>query len=184
MRCAPLNEISGEIISVSNVKELSSAAKTINTTGGNKTVLLEDGTYILDDSLWVAGDNIIFRSASGKRDAVIIKGKGMSGDVSHIFNLRGSNITIADMTIGEVANHAIQIHRNGERGESTAHNLFVHNVRIYNTGEQMLKGSNDEARPNSEGGLVECSLFEFTEGKAYQYRGSRHPRWKRLDYTR
>jgi len=44
----------------------------------------------------------------------------------------GNNITIADLTIRDVGNHGISV--NGD-------NLYVHNVKIQNTFEQMLKGT-------------------------------------------
>lgn len=163
--CEPLDETVGEVIEVNNYSELKTAVQEINNSGGNKTVLITDGTYNLDNGFWVTGSNVIFRSKSGNRDKVILKGKGMTGGVSHVFWAVGSNITIADLTIGEVANHAIQV-----MGESSrnAENLKVHNVRIYNTGEQMLKGSAD-ATGGSDNGMVECSLFEYTDKFGPQY---------------
>ena len=53
----------------------------------------------------------------------------MFGGVSHVFNVPGSNFTAADLTIGWVANHAVQIHH-------TADNPVIHNVRFVDTGER------------------------------------------------
>ena len=105
----------------------------------------------------------MIRSSSGNRDAVVLSGQDMSGSITHIFQVMPSGVTIADLSIGEVANHAIQIH-----GENAADNLLVHNVRIFNTRDQMLKVSyaNDRGANN---GIVECSLFEYTEAFGPQY---------------
>ncbi|HOT91642.1 MAG TPA: right-handed parallel beta-helix repeat-containing protein [Anaerolineae bacterium] len=162
--CAPLTLTVGTVVTVSNVTQLMNAVNASNARGGNTTILLQDGTYVLNDQLWLEGTNIIIRSVSGNRNNVVIRGQGMSGGVSHVFNVNASNVTIADITFGEIANHAVQVH-----GENDKDNLWVHNVRIYNTGEQMVKGSYSSSGPASDHGIVECSLFEYTAGIGPQY---------------
>jgi hypothetical protein len=163
--CEPLALTVGTVITVSTVSDLYNAVSASNAGGGNTTILLRDGTYALSSQLWLEGTDIVIRSVSGDRDSVVIRGQGMTGGVSHVFEVDASAVTIADMTIGHVANHAIQIH-----GENDRDDLWVHNVRIYDTGEQMIKGSlsfsNNLA---SDNGVVECSLFEYTAGIGPQY---------------
>lgn len=158
----PLPDPSGTAVTVSTVIELVNAAQQANASG-NLTILIEDGTYTLSEMLWISGNNVTFRSRSGNRDAVVIRGQGISGNVSHIFNVPGDNFTAADMTIGWVANHAIQIH-------SDSDNPVVHNVRFVDTYEQMLKVS---YRPgdstSSDNGLVEWCVFEYSAGIGPQY---------------
>jgi len=163
--CSPLTTTIGDIYHISTVNELTNALKQAKSNGGNATILFADGTYNLNSGLWVDVPNIIFRSEKGNRDKVIIKGAGMHGSVSHIFWVAADNITIANISLGEVANHAIQVH-----GESKydADNLLVSNVRIFNTGEQMLKESSDFIT-GSDNGIVECSLFEYTAKIGPQY---------------
>lgn len=158
----PLPDPSGTIITVSTVSELVNAAQQANA-AGNLTILIEDGTYTLDQMLWISGDNVSFRSRSGNRDSVVLRGQGMHGGVSHIFNVPGNDFVVADMTIGWVANHAIQIH-------SDADNPVVHNVRFVDTGEQMLKVSYRSGdSTSSENGLVEWCVFEYSSGVGPQY---------------
>jgi PKD repeat protein len=88
----------------------------------------------------------------------------MQGSVPHVFEVNASYVTVADLTMGEVANHAIQIH-----GENDKDNLLVHNVRIYDTWEQMIKGSVSDNGLASDNGIVECSLLEYTAGIGPQY---------------
>lgn len=72
----------------------------------------------------------------------------------HTFSA-GKHVTVADMTIGWVANHAVQIH-----GEGDADALLVHNVRVVDTGEQMRKVSfTDGERTSADHGIVEWCLF-------------------------
>lgn len=152
----------GTLVTVSNVAELRNAVEQANQQG-NMTIQLEDGTYSLDDMLWISGSRITFRSRSGNRAGVVLRGQGMRGGVSHIFNVAGSEFTAADLTLGWVANHGIQIH-------SDADNILVHNVRFVDTGEQMLKIS---YRPgdstSSDNGLVQWCLFEYPAGVGPQY---------------
>jgi hypothetical protein len=87
----------------------------------------------------------------------------MWGSVSHVFNVAGGRFTLTDMTVGWVANHAVQIH-------SSSDSPRVHNVRFADTGEQMLKVSYIPGNPeSSESGEVSCSLFEYTAGIGTKY---------------
>jgi len=160
----PLPDPAGSTVTVNTVTELMAAVDQANA-GGHLTILLEDGDYLLNDMLWISGDHVTFRSVSGNRDAVTIRGRGMDGWVSHIFNVPGSYFTVADMTIGWVTNHAVQIH-----GNTGADYLHVHNVRFVDTFEQMLKGSYDpDAGLGSDYGIVEWCLFEYSAGIGPQW---------------
>ena len=154
-----------DTILVSNVAELKA---TVNSTkNGNKVVLIKDGTYELDDRLWLTGDNLIYRSESENRSKVVIKGKGMgSTEVGYIFSVVGDNFAVKDITIGEVYYHGIQVH-----GEADADNIYIQNVRFYDIRQQMIKGSYDSNKPEnfSENGVVEGCLFEYTARHSFYY---------------
>ena len=163
--CESYSESIGEVINVSTVSELESAVGRINNEDGPFTILIADGTYNLNNGFWITGSDFIIRSQSGNRDAVVLNGKGMSGGVSHIFWILGENTTIADISFGNVANHAIQIM--GESARS-ADDITVYNVRIFDTGEQMIKGSSDGIDGAADG-IVECSLLEYTNSFGPQW---------------
>jgi len=118
---------------VTSTSELREAIK-LTQSGKVKEILVEDGIYELGNMIWIGKDNITIRSRSGNRDAVIIRGRGMYGSTTHIFNVWGTNFTVKDMTIGWVANHAIQIH-----GNNNSSNTVISNLRIVDTYEQMVK---------------------------------------------
>lgn len=165
-KCDPLNTVIGTTINVSNVDELRTAVAKANETG-NVTILLKNGTYNFSgEGLWVSGSNIIFRSASGNRDAVILKGEGMTGKTTRIFFLAGKNITIADMSLGGVANHVIQIH-----GELDADGALLHNLHITDGYEQLVKVSYDASKMDlgADNGILECSTLEYTAGIGPQF---------------
>lgn len=151
-----------QTIRVDDVAELFDAVSVVNATGGHRTILLEDGEYYLESKrLYITSDQVAFRSRSGNRDAVKIWGQGMYGNVQqHVFEVVGDYFIAADMTIGEVRNHPIQIH-----GESDADFPLIHNIRIVNAGEQMLKVSyNAGDSTSSDHGVVEWCLFEYPAG--------------------
>lgn len=168
--CAtPLPQPTGRTVTVGTFNELRDALEDANNTGGNVTILLRDGIYEFNGFLRASrktSTNITIRSLSGNRDGVILRGQGMSGYTSHIFWVSGDYTTIADVSIGSVANHPIQVF-----GENDPDNLLIHNVRIFDAGEQLFKVSVDNARRGErpENGIIECSLFEYTTPRGPQW---------------
>lgn len=165
-KCEPLTTVVGNVTTVSNVAQLRAATLEANKTG-NTTILLKDGTYNFDgEGLWVSGSNIIFRSESGNRDKVILKGEGMTGSTSRIFLLAGDNLTVADMTLGYVANHVIQVH-----GELDTDYALLHNLHIVDSYEQLVKVSYDanKMETGADNGILECSTLQYTAGIGPQY---------------
>ncbi len=154
-----------ETVTVNNAQALAQAVSRANQ-GGPKTILLRDGRYTLDQSLWIEVSGITIRSASGNRKAVVIEGRGMKGSVSHCLQLAGSNITVRDVTLRKVKNHAIQIH-----GELNADSAKIINVHILDTGEQMVKVSFDSNKRSygADNGILEKCLLEYSAGRGPQY---------------
>ena len=160
----PCTLIIGVIDTVTTVNELKSAISQANNLGGNRTILIADGTYQVASTSsypYITASNVVFRSLSGNRDNVILTGAGMT-DVAPLvengFYIVGNNVTIADLTIREVGNHGI-----AGNGDS----MFVHNVKIQNTFEQMIKGTS--AGDGADYGRVQCSLFEYPAGVGPQF---------------
>lgn len=153
----------GTVVNVSTVQELKNAINLANSSGGNMTVLIADGTYQIATESWypyITGSNIVFRSESGRRDDVILTGSGMEygSGTENIFYLAGNNIVIADLTLREAGNHGIATH--------TDSHLF-YNLRIQDTYEQMVKGT--ASGDGADNCTVECCLFEYTSGIGPQY---------------
>ena len=149
---------------VSTVGQLETAINNANS-GGDKEIVLTNGTYVLNDMLAIFEDGITVRSQSGNRNDVKIYGQGMTGGVTHIFNGPGSGFTVRDMTIGRVSNHAIQVW-----GNEGASNILISNLHIVDTYEQMVKISYEEGNSNSsENGVMENCLLEYTAGIGPQY---------------
>ena len=156
-----------QTVTVTNVNELQQALQLANRNNGHVEILLEDGIYNLTSNLLYIGTHmkhLTIRSKNGNADDVIIRGGGYTGNVTHIFNVAASHFTAADMTIGWVANHAIQIH-----SENDADSCLIQNVKFFDIREQMLKGSGNNNGSFSDDCVVQCCHFEFTEGVGFQY---------------
>ena len=160
----------GEVHPVASVAELRAALDAANRTKAAATLLLADGTYLLDGPvLDIQGPGLVIRSASGNRDAVIVRGpdEGPQATVGNVFLVSANDVVIADVTLGYCRYHGIQV-----RGEAPfdVSGLRVHNCRILNCNEQFIKGSSSETDPvGATDGCIEQCLFEFTRGWAYQF---------------
>jgi hypothetical protein len=65
---------------VANAVELVDAAARANQ-GGERTIVLADGIYRLNDMLWLEAEGVTVTSASGNRSRVVLEGVGMDGEV-------------------------------------------------------------------------------------------------------
>lgn len=161
--CDPLPPPAGTVVQVATEGELQQAVR--NLVSGT-TILLADGTYDLTQTLHLQGGltDVALRGASGDRDAVVLRGRGMSngnfGNVPHgVLVGDATDVLIADLTIRDVYFHAVQVQ--GERGAS---GLRLRNLRLLDAGEQLVKGSTaGPPGPYGDDGVVECSLLEYTD---------------------
>lgn len=166
----PLDLVRGGVVRVGSVAELKRAVDAANDRKTPGTLLLGDGTYVLDvPALDLRCPGLVIRSASGNRDAVVVRGpdEGPGAAVANVFLVAANDVVIADLTLGWCRFHGIQV-----RGESPydVSGLRVHNCRLANCNEQFIKGSSADADPEgATDGIIEQCLFEFTGGWAYQY---------------
>jgi hypothetical protein len=162
--CPALPPPAGLTVSVSTAAQLQAA---VNNLASNTTILIADGVYDLTNTLNIrAVDNITLRGLSGDRDAVVLRGRGMSnanfGNVPHVVALYDADdVTLADLTLRDAYYHLVQVH-----GEDGPQRPRFYNLRLLDSGEQFIKGSTDggqNPRRYSDGGRVECSTFEYTD---------------------
>ncbi len=151
-------------VTVSTAAQLETAVENANN-GGDTTIVVRAGTYTLSGALGVWANGLTVRGETGNRGDVKIYGQGMTGGVSHIFNVAGTAFTAKDMTIGRVSTHAIQIWGNNSSSDTVLSNLHI--VDCY---EQMVKISFDSSSSNrSSNGLMENCLLEYTAGVGPQW---------------
>ncbi len=147
-----------KVINVSNPQEL---IRAVNTASPNTTIVLRPGTYRLYAPVAVTTDNLTIRGLENRCDKVILVGNGMDEKnhkgVTSGFWINARNTTIANLTVGEVYNHPIQISGNAEAPR-------IYNVRLVNAGQQFIKSN---PRPSGKGvdfGIVEYSVMEYIDG--------------------
>ncbi len=125
--------------------------------------LLRDGTYKLDHYALVVGSGITIRSLSGNRNSVTLAGRGYQEPAEGLM-LGGDDITIADLSITAMRDHAISV----KPGMGARQQTRIYNVHLYDIGTQHVKVS----AGGTIDGLVACSSIGYTaDGVAGDYIG-------------
>ncbi len=147
-----------QTVTVSNAGELAAAVQNLQS---NTKVVLQPGVYQLQQQLWITGaQNVVFRGATGNRADVVVQGHGMSdASVPHGFEVANAqNLLFADLSVGAVYYHPFQLH-----GELGCANVRIYNCRIFDAGEQLVKGTfNFSPNTGVNGGRVEYCVIEYT----------------------
>lgn len=155
---------SEQVVIVNTTGKLFQALKQAELSPNATEIKLDAGEYSFDRPMIIGLPHMKISGAD--RDKVILYGSGMKTGISQIFVIEASDVTIENLTLGNVRNHGIQV-----RGESGASNITIRNVKFVDTGEQMLKVSYDSKRPEkySANGLVEDCLFTYSAGIGPQF---------------
>jgi hypothetical protein len=155
--CPPLPSAQGTIITVSpsqagTLPEIIAQA----TTGA--TIILQDGSYNLQEGLVFDKPDVTLRSASGDRDSVIIDGNYAVGE---IVSIRASGITVADLTLKRAYYHPVHVAGGG-------HHALLYDLHIVDGREQQVKVNPSADMQYNDFGTLACSLVEITDaGRAY-----------------
>ena len=163
----PLPPPTGNVVTVSTLSGLQNAVASLTS---NTTVMIQPGTYHLTGTLRIRNNvtNVALRGATGNRDDVVIVGNGMTvpGIPHGITCENAQDVLIANLSVGEVQYHPVQL-----QGEQGCDRVRLYNVRLFDAGEQFVKGTVDFANPNGvDGGIVEYSVIEYTTiGPAHGY---------------
>jgi hypothetical protein len=153
----PTTQPPSSSVNVSNVSGLQSAIAGLTS---NKTILLADGTYNITGTLYLPQNvsNVAIKGVSGNRDAVIIRGPGMTNS-SVAFGFWADNVngvTFQDMTIRDFNQHAIIL--NGGVDSPVYRNLHIIDI-----GDQFLKNNPTLDGLNGiDNGILENSLLEYS----------------------
>ncbi|MBW1749417.1 MAG: right-handed parallel beta-helix repeat-containing protein [Deltaproteobacteria bacterium] len=156
-------------IVVNTVAQLVSAVNNTQT-GGDRIILIADGTYLLNGNyLRLAVNNITVRSQSGKRERVILDGNYQT---TEIFQVVASGATIADLTLKRAYDHPIHVMATNTDVENT----LIRNVHIIDPGQQAIKINPNAGRTHfvNNGRITGC-LIELTESgraKVWERNGS------------
>ena len=157
----------GNVVTVSTLAGLQNAVANL---ASNTTVMIQPGTYHLTGTLRIRNNvtNVALRGATGNREDVVIVGDGMAvpGIPHGITCENAQDVLIANLSVGEVQYHPVQL-----QGEQGCDRVRLYNVRLFDAGEQFVKGTVDFANANGvDGGIVEYSVIEYTTlGPAHGY---------------
>jgi hypothetical protein len=154
--CEALPLPSKDVRTVRNVRELMGA---VQSAPANSTVVLEDGTYELPGPIEIHVPGLTVRGRSADPARTVIKGQGMVRDsVGVALGIGAARVTVAHLSIGLTRYHAIQV-----RGEAGASGFRAYGVRLFDTGQQLLKVSYAPNAATADEGRVECSTIEYTD---------------------
>lgn len=129
------------------------------------TVLLADGEYRLVRMLEIVTPGLVLRGESADASRVILRGASMAErQVGVAISVGAADVTIADLTVGYVGFHGIQV-----RGELAASRVMIHGVRVVDTGQQLLKGSTAGGPQYADEGVVSCSTLEYSDHAPSDY---------------
>jgi len=150
---------------VSNDSEFLQAMKQANGTGYT-AIVLEDGTYNINNTIYITAEHIMVKSATGNPYDVVLKGTGMikSGRVKGIFRVNANYFTLDGVTLTDVPNHLVQV-----AGEINASYPHFRHVIFQDAYEQLLKVSYNYKTQKSQdnkslGGIVDGCIFQYTRG--------------------
>jgi len=143
-KASALPAAEGATVEVSDVPGLIEA---LSSAKAGQTILLADGHYMMPRYVEISADNVTLRSASGRRERVII-----DGAQSRHRELLGisacSGVTIADLTIQNIRCNGFKINSNTNVQKLTIYNCIIHNIWQRGIkGVKVPKESRDAERP-------------------------------------
>jgi len=163
---APLPELPpGREVRVKNVDELQRA---VGSAAPGSVILLAPGEYRLTATLVVRADKIILRGKGEVCSEVLLEGAGMDnvdfGAAPHGIWTNAASLTVQNLTIQDFYQHGIVLNPGAE-------SPTFQNIRILDTGKQLIKANPSGFGDGVDGGLVEHSVFAYTEGPPMIDRG-------------
>jgi hypothetical protein len=160
--CDPLPLPTGRVRTVRSAADLSDAVRNARP---DSAIVLEDGIYDLSAGLEIQAPGLIIRGRSADPTRTVIRGQGMIRDsVGVALGVGAPRVTIAHLSVGLTRFHAIQV-----RGEAGASSVRVYGVRLFDAGQQLLKGSFAANGKAADDGRVECSTFEYSDHAPSDY---------------
>lgn len=147
------------------VRTVSALERAVSEARPGDVIRVADGDYPLTTMLEVSTERVAIVGESGNPDKVVLRGRGMTGDSVGVgIAAAAPDIVIADITLRDFGFHAVQV-----RGERGAARFALHNARLRDAGQQLLKGSVSADPSQADEGLVSCSEFAYTTSAPSTY---------------
>lgn len=147
---------------------------TVSAAASGTTILLDDGTYGIGQTLNFRTDDVTIRSKSGDREAVVLDGNqgGLpllsENFINEVVAVGASRVSIADLTIRYARHHPIHVYPPADRPIS---NCVMSNIHVHDGGQQLIKVNSNGGDPLywADSGVVENSLIEFIDNSVMEY---------------
>jgi hypothetical protein len=167
-RCGPLPAPTGPVICVGPA-QADQLAGIVAAAPSGTSILLADGTYRMTGdetarSLSFRTAGVTLRSASGRRDRVILDGEYVTQEMVRIF---ASDIVVADLTLEHALHHAIHM---AATASGSITDVKLRGLAITDCGSQLVKIDAITGPPDTyvDRGSLECSTLELgAEGRAH-----------------
>ena len=133
-----------------------------------QTIVIQPGTYNLSSTLYIGLNsqitNVTVRGSTDNFNDVLLLGNGMDnssyGNVPMGISVwNAQNVTIADLSIGNIYDDPIEI-----KGDAGANAVTIYHDRLYDAGEQFIKVDPPSSGVGTSNSAVEYSLIEYTNG--------------------
>src|SRR5262249_34461669 len=153
---------SDNVIWVNTEEDLQNAVANLQSC---QTIVIQKGTYNLSKGLYVGLDhpvaNVTLRGETDNFDDVVLRGAGMENSAVSmgISVWNAQNVMIADLSIGEVYYHPIEL-----KGEVGADQIDVYHVHLFNAGEQFIKVDPPPSAFAFTNSKLDYSVLEYTNG--------------------
>jgi len=164
----PPPDSSYAIVNVSTAQQLADACWNL---ASGQAIVIAAGTYYLGSVSFPNGvdgrltighfgatpiSHIQVRGATGDPSDVVLAGAGMTSQtVPFGFQIfTASDVIVADLSVRDVYFHDVAV-----QGDQGAHQVLLHHLRLYDAGEQLVKGV-----PNANDVTVEYSELFFSTG--------------------
>jgi lysophospholipase L1-like esterase len=158
----PLPPPAGEVIRVGDVGALQAATRRVKPGG---TILLADGVYPVTRTVVIAIDRVTLRSASGRREGVVLDGGGTLGEL--LILQACSGVTVADLTVRDVRWNGIKLDTATGVQRATVRNCILHNIwQRAIKGAMVPEAGREATRPRD--GLIEYCLFTNDHAKRFE----------------
>ncbi len=119
-----LGKPAGEAVEVSTVEQFEQA---LDSAKPGQTIMLADGHYMMRRYVEVRTDGLTIRSASGRREAVVID--GVASQHRELIGFRNcKDVTVADLTIQNTLYNGFKINSETDVQRLTIRNCIIHNI--------------------------------------------------------
>jgi hypothetical protein len=154
--CPPLPPPAGNIININNQADLINQAYNAP---ANSTLLIAPGIYNMSNFLHIAHDGLTLRGQTGNRSDIILDFGGMVGGYFGTY-IDADDVTIADLTIRNAADHGVSINGNDRP--------LLYNLHILDINDQFVKVNSPDDN-DSDDGVLACSRLEYTSTAPNDY---------------